>query len=129
MSSHWGLGTKTVIAHNLNTAKWPKMFEINWICSIYRRGIRRKCLLSSCSFFSLVFSSAVNMPALASAGTNLMLSFSEKIKKKRNSQSYSGQIMSQNESINLSFYRIKLQPGLTFTMVKQMQYKKNKSSY
>lgn len=35
-------------------------------------------MLSSCRFFSLYFSSAVNKPALASAGTNLMLSFSKK---------------------------------------------------
>lgn len=37
-------------------------------------------MLSACSFASLVFSSAVSNPARASAGTNLMLSFSEKTK-------------------------------------------------
>lgn len=49
--------------------------------SIYRRGILRKCLLSACSLANLLFSSAVSNPALASAGTNLMLSFSRDKKK------------------------------------------------
>lgn len=55
--------------------------------------------MSSCSFFSLVFSSVVNMPALASAGTNLMLSFSKKIKEKETVSNQSDRIFRRMFSI------------------------------
>lgn len=84
LSSQWGLITRKYTTDLINATYYLYVRQINlWkhVDSNHRLGILRKCLLSSCSFISSLFSSAVNKPARASAGTNLILSFSKKTQK------------------------------------------------
>lgn len=79
-SSHCGLiHTNRKYAKQTDTAARYE-FYLSSKTVHHLRGMRRSCLFSSWSFLIRFDSSGVKRPALASAGTNLMLSFS-KIKK------------------------------------------------